>query len=263
MLNGIINFAGLAVGVTLAGALASYAPFPTHLIFVVLAVLSIIEIGTLILVPETAEKRTGAGRALQPHVEIPKQVAGAFARITPVNVAAWSLGGFYLSLMPSLIVQVTGIKVPFFGASAVALLMLAGATALVVLQNIEARKELLGGSLTLIAGVLVTLCGLYLANPVLMFAGSAVSGFGFGAAFSGTMRSLLPLASPTERAGVLSTFYLESYLAFAIPAVIAGFVSPVLGLNTTVYWYAGLVIVLTLISFVISISKAPSPSRQM
>jgi len=261
MLNGIINFAGLAVGALLAGTLASFAPFPTHLVFVVLACLSIIEIGLLMLVPETAEKKPWARGVLRPHVELPAQVVAAFLRITPVNIAAWSLGGFYLSLMPSLVVQVTGVKVPLLGASVVATLMVAGSAALVAVQNIEARKVLLGGSITLVAGVFITLAGLYWSNVTLMFIGSAIAGGGFGATFSGIIRSILPLAASTERAGLLSTFYVESYLAFAVPAVIAGFVSPVLGFVATVYWYAALVIVLTLVSFVISLrAKEPTAS---
>ena len=37
------------------------------------------------------------------------------------------------------------------------------------------------------------------------------------------VRTVLPLAAPEERAGVLSTLYVVAYLAMGVPAVFAGF----------------------------------------
>jgi len=45
----------------------------------------------------------------------------------------------------------------------------------------------------------------------------------FGAGFQGAIRTIVPLAAPHERAGVLSIVYVISYLAMGLPAVIAGF----------------------------------------
>jgi hypothetical protein len=64
----------------------------------------------------------------------------------------------------------------------------------------------------------------------LMLLGTIVWGFGFGTAFSGTIRTVMPLAKVDERAGLLSAFYLEGCLAFSLPAVIAGVVAPIAGL---------------------------------
>src|SRR6266446_1251840 len=40
----------------------------------------------------------------------------------------------------------------------------------------------------------------------------------------------MPLAKADERAGLLSAFYLEGYLAFSLPAVLTGFLVPIVGL---------------------------------
>jgi len=45
---------------------------------------------------------------------------------------------------------------------------------------------------------------------------------GFGAAFQGAIRTVLPLAAPHERAGALAIMYVVSYLALGLPAVLAG-----------------------------------------
>ena len=55
------------------------------------------------------------------------------------------------------------------------------------------------------------------------FAGTAIAGAGFGGGFQGAIRSVIPLAAPDQRAGVLSVVYVISYLAMGLPAVIAGF----------------------------------------
>ena len=65
-------------------------------------------------------------RSLIPRVRVPGPARALLARLTPVNVAAWALGGFYLSLMPTLVGIATHLTLPLVGASVVALLMLSG-----------------------------------------------------------------------------------------------------------------------------------------
>jgi hypothetical protein len=80
--------------------------------------------------------------------------------------------------------------------------------------------------------------------------GTVVAGVGFGAAFSGTMRTVLPLAKTDERAGLISAFYVEGYLAFSLPAVLTGFAVPMVGLTTAAYVYGSAVIVMALASMI-------------
>ena len=49
-----------------------------------------------------------------------------------------------------------------------------------------------------------------------------VAGGGFGAGFLGALRSVVPLALSHERAGLMSAFYVLSYLAFCVPSLLAG-----------------------------------------
>jgi hypothetical protein len=58
----------------------------------------------------------------------------------------------------------------------------------------------------------------------------------------------MPLAKPNERAGLLSAFYVEGYLAFSLPAVVAGVVAPMIGLATAAEIYGLLVILLAIAS---------------
>jgi hypothetical protein len=75
-----------------------------------------------------------------------------------------------------------------------------------------------------------------------------VAGLGFGATFLGALRSLAQLAAPAERAELFASIYVVSYLAFSIPAVIAGAAVASLGLLTTATAYGVVIIVLALLA---------------
>jgi len=62
------------------------------------------------------------------------------------------------------------------------------------------------------------------------------------------LRALLPTAEPHQRAGLLSAFYVQSYLAFSLPAVAAGLSVPLIGLATAAYLYGAGIILLAVMS---------------
>src|SRR5258705_2144341 len=97
LLNSFTAFAGLSAGALGAGALVTFAPAPEQLAFVVLLVLSVVEAAILWFMPETALTKPGALASLRPRVHIPRAARATFITVTPVNIASWSLGGFYFS----------------------------------------------------------------------------------------------------------------------------------------------------------------------
>lgn len=80
----------------------------------------------------------------------------------------------------------------------------------------------------------------------MFFVGTLVLGSGFGAGFLGALRSVVPLALPHERAGLMSAFYVLSYLAFCLPALLAGNLTRRFGLIATTDGYGALLILLSL-----------------
>jgi MFS family permease len=248
VLNSVTAFIGLSAG-SLGGAiLVTYAPEPRQLVYAVLLALSAAEAVVLWSMPETAIPQAGALASLRPHVRIPPQARGVLMRLTPVTIASWALGGFYFSLMPALVRVATGVTVPVVGGLVVSALTLSGALSVLALRTVAPARMLNRGITALPIGVAVTLAGVHEQVVWLMLLGTVVAGVGFGAAFSGTMRTVLPLAKTDERAGLLSVFYVEGYLAFSLPAVITGFAVPLVGLTTAAYVYGIAVIVMALAS---------------
>ena len=250
VVNSITAFVGLSAGSLGAGLLVTYAPDPGQMVYAVLLMLSAVEAVILWSMPETAPLRAGAVASLWPHVNVPALARGALARATPVTIASWALGGFYFSLMPALVRVATGVGLPIVGGLVVSALTLSGAISVLLLRSVAPRRMLSGGIVALILGVAITLAGVHAQLVWLMLAGTIVSGIGFGAVFSGTLRTVLPLAQPDERAGLLAAFYVEGYLSFSLPAVLAGLAVPMVGLPTAAYVYGAGVMAMALVSAV-------------
>lgn len=64
---------------------------------------------------------------------------------------------------------------------------------------------------------------------------------GFGTGYLGSIRSVSQLAELHERAGLISAVYVVSYLAFSIPALVAGVLATHIGLRHTSFGYGCLI----------------------
>ena len=253
LLNSVTAFLGMTAGSLGAAALITFASDPLHRVYEVLLALTGLMIALLYVMPESSTRKNGALASLRPHLRVPPQSRAILARLTPANVAAWALGGLYLSLMPTVVATTMGIASPWVGGVVVAALMLTAAVAVAAFRNWPVRRLIVMSTSTLGLGVAVSMIGIQQQQVAALLTGTIIAGAGFGSTFSGTLRALLPTAEPHQRAGLLSAFYLQSYLAFALPAVVAGLAVPKIGLATTAYIYGAVIILLAFISMMASL----------
>lgn len=244
--NSLVPLLGMATGNLLAGALATYAPHPLQLTYLVLALSFLLQAAMVWTLPETISPMPGAWASLRPRLEVPPRARRALLLVSPANIAVWAWGGFYLSLMPSLVREATGVKSALLGSAVVSVLMFSGSAAILAFRAAPARRSLTVGMVFMIAGVAILLAGVEERSLAIMAAGSVVGGFGFGAGFLGSLRSVIPLAEAHERAALMAVYYVESYLIFCIPAVAAGFLASAIGFTATVQIYGAAVAALAL-----------------
>ncbi|KIZ37106.1 MFS transporter [Rhodopseudomonas palustris] len=256
LLNSVSPFLGMMIGALGSAALVSLAPDPLHLVYEVLLGLTVLMIALVWLMPESVDRKPGALASLRPRVSVPVQSRAVLLRITPANVATWSLGGFYLSLMPTVVASATGVTSPWVGGAVVATLMLIAAIVVGLFRHVPAERLIALGTSTLALGVAVSLVGIARHSVGVLFAGTAIAGVGFGSSFSGVLRALLPSAELHQRGGLLAAFYVQSYLAMSLPAIAAGLAMPLLGLATVAYLYGAVIIGLALISLAASLWAA-------
>jgi predicted MFS family arabinose efflux permease len=255
IVNSISPLLGMAAGALGAGALVQFAPDPMRLVYLVVFAALLLQAVFIWSVPETAETKPGALASLRPHVGVPPQVRPSLMTITPINIAGWSLGGFYLSLMPSVVGAATGSHSPIIGGLTVAALTVSGALAVFLRRQKSARSNLTLGVFSMVTGLLIVTAGTHSGLVALLFSGTIITGVGFGSCFLGAVSTIMPLAKPEERAGLLSAYYVQSYLAFSIPAICAGFLSRAVGLAMTADIYV-LVIILLMASGYAAMSLA-------
>ena len=236
-LNSVTAFVGLALGALVSGVFVTFAPWPTHLVYAVLLGVTLGEIVILAWIAETTSRKAGAWSGIRPKLTVPKAAAAPMARLFPLTLSAWALGGFYLSLMPSLMIAATGIRSPLVGAAVVSALMVSGGLSSYATRALEPGKAVRASAASLAIGIVLTLFAIAAGSPVGMVFGTIVAGLGFGASYGASLRVLLPLALSHQRAGLLSAYFVESYLAFALPAIAAGLAAPRFGLVTTALFY--------------------------
>jgi hypothetical protein len=214
---------GTGSGALISALFVQFLPAPTHLIyFALIGVFAAQAIGVALL-RETVTPVPVTSSVFVPEVRLPRAVRGPVLTAAPVLFASWALAGLYAALGPSIVQALTGSANVVLGAVSLTALTVTAVSTVYLLRNVPARTVLGSGIAGLVVGVAITLIALGTGSVALFFAGTAVSGVGFGAGFQGGIRTVVPLAAPHERAGVLSLLFVISYLGMGVPAVAAGF----------------------------------------
>lgn len=253
LINSVAPLLGMALGGLGCGLLAEFAPAPLQLTYWLLLGLFVLQGIYVWRLPESVSPQDGAWASLKPTLHVPAQARSTLWRVLPLNTATWALGGFYASLAPSLVRTATGSTSNLIGGSTVAALTLTGALMIFTLRNRSAKQALRLGASLLPIGLVLILLGVHSASLSLFFLGTLVAGCGFGSGFLGAVRSLVPLALPHERAGLMSAYYVLSYLAFCLPALLAGYLARTYGLLATTDGYGAVLIVLAVGALLLSL----------
>ncbi|WP_307867029.1 MFS transporter [Variovorax sp. E3] len=244
LITSVSPLAGLAVGALLTGMAVKFSVQPVLLVFGVLVAVFALGAAVVLWMPETVTPRPGALASLVPRVSIPVKARAEFARGLPVFVVVWALGGLFLSLAPSLMLHVFGVDNGVVNGLTVAVLSGVGAIAPTLLGRWAAPRPAIIGMASIALGLVLLLAALATQSLALFFVGTAVAGIGFGGAFSALVQTLAPLAQPHERGELFAAIFVVSYLAFSLPAMLAGFLVKSLGLLNTVEGYAAVLLLI-------------------
>ncbi|HEU0239457.1 MAG TPA: MFS transporter [Micromonosporaceae bacterium] len=221
--NAVAPMTGTATGAIGAGLLVQFLPAPTRLVYLVLFGVFVVQAIGVALMAETSQPVPGAVASLRPEFAVPAAVRRPMTVAIPALVAVWALAGFYGSLSPAAIRIIVGSTSPVLGSTPFAVLAASAALAVFALRSAGPRFVVTFGLVALIVGVGITVVATDHRSVVAFFAGTVLAGIGMGSGFQGAIRTVIPLARPHERAGVLSVAFVVSYLALGVPAVVAGF----------------------------------------
>jgi predicted MFS family arabinose efflux permease len=222
-----------------SAALVQYGPDPLTLVYwFLIAGFALAAVGVALMSePSTAR----AALRVLPRVGVEPPVRPAFLAALAILIAGWAVGGFYLSLGPSLMLRLAQTSNRLLGGLAIFALAGVGAACIVFARSWPADRSMSRGATALVAGLLLTLAAIFAGSPALFIVTTAITGVGFGIAWLGVLRSLVLRASPTGRGALLAAVFIVAYVSFALPAVVAGYLVTRIGLHDTALWYGGAV----------------------
>jgi MFS family permease len=257
ILGGAAPTAGLALGALLAGFTVQFSNGPAAAIFAVLAIAMVLAIVLVALSPETNPGRPGAVRSLVPRASIPPLARAEFFANVPVQVGAWMLAALFLGLAPSIIRDVFGVHSSLVNGFAGFLEPAVAAVAGLVVGRLTARNTTLLGGVAVVTGIAIILASVATGWFPLLFVGGAIGGFGFGASFSGGLRILAPLVHIGQRSELFSGVFLVAYLAFGVPALVAGQFIASAGLFTVTIVYGAATLVVAAVGLAAQLRMRP------
>lgn len=244
-LNSVSPLAGLAAGALASGLLLDHSSSALAIVFGSLTAAYVLIAALVWLIPETSPRNEGLLRSFIPRVGVPLSARTPFLRSAPALFAGWATGGLYLSLGAPLVSQELGGTEHVEQGLVVTVLTGVGSLACFVARNRTSRAITIYGTTALAAGSALTLVALAAGSYWGFIAAAVVAGSGFGTSFLGIMRSITPVAAPHERGELFASVFVVSYLAFGVPAVIAGVAAPHIGLAETTFIYGGIVVLLS------------------
>jgi MFS family permease len=239
---------GLALGALVTGATIQLTPDASRLVFGVLTAFMVVATVFVVLTPETATKQPGAVRALTPRITVPEHVRREFLAGVPVHVAGWMFPAFFLGLSPAVLRLHFGLDGGLVTGFTAFLGPFSAAVAGFYFGRHPARRSTITGNALVLLGMAVVTVGITATVLPMVWLGAVVGGIGFGGAFGGQLRLIVPHIQPRDRAGVFAAIYTVAYLSFGVPVIIAGQLAPRWGLIPTFELYAGVVIAVAALS---------------
>jgi MFS family permease len=243
IITSVAPVGGLGSGALLTGTAVQFSSHASVIVFSALTVIMVVGTGVAAFSAETVTTRPGAARALIPRVSVSRAARREFLASIPVHMAAWMLAGLYMGLAPTIIRDLLGLHSGLLNGATAFVEPAAAAVAGLFLGRLTPRRTVFVGTGGVLLGTAVIEAGVAAGMLSLLWVGGIIGGVGFGASFSGAIRTIAPLAQPHQRAGLFASVYLVAYLSFGVPAIVAGLLIAPVGLLGTVLGYGVAVLV--------------------
>ncbi|MFK4296583.1 MFS family permease [Arthrobacter sp. GAS37] len=242
---------GLSVGAMASALLIDAAPAPRVTVFIAAGAVLLTFIGLLLVTRESVAPKPGVLSSLRPRLGVPR---ATYPLLIPASAAfsgTWAIGGYYQAFGSSVAVEYlhsanAGVAAMVF-ASYLAPAALGGSLASRVSPVTAQRWGLAGVSIAVVGLVFSVAAG----NAATFIVAGLLGGLSQGFAGAGAMRALLSRTLPPERAGLLAVVYATSYVAAAVPGLIAGQLSRTVGLFNITAAYA----VVTMVALLVCIAS--------
>jgi Major Facilitator Superfamily len=232
------NLGGIGLGPLVSGFLAQYAGDPLVVPYLVFEVLMLSGVLALALVPETVTRPGVRPRYRPQQVSVPAEHRQAFYAASVAAGAEFALFGLFTSLAPGFIAGPLHDTSHALAGAATFAVFGAAALAQIVVSHARLRRQLAFGLLALVLGLALITAAFWLASLALLLAGGIVAGSGAGAAFKGSVTTVLSIARPQARGEALAGLFLVAYVGLAVPVLALGLATQLLSARVAVLGFA-------------------------
>jgi predicted MFS family arabinose efflux permease len=256
---------GFAAGLLVGGALIEYAPWPTRLVFWVLAALLALLFAATWFLPRQTGKTTGnCWRPSAPFV--PAAARRAFMVASLAVMTAYSHGVLVLSVGGQVAHDLVGSPNALVNGAVLSLFAITFGLVGIVARTIPTRTAMILGALASATGMgLLALAVACHSLPVFLLA-TATAGAGYSLLFLSGLEVINTALASGNRGGVLSALYLLAYLSMGIVALALGAVATASGLGRAVNIGAAVIALLSLATLILATSlpyhRKPTTERR-
>jgi hypothetical protein len=236
------NLGGIGFGALVSGFLAQYAGAPLVVPYLVFEVLMLAGVLALAFVPETVARPEIRSRYRPQRVSVPAEHRPAFYAASAAAAAEFALFGLFTSLSPGFIAGTLHDTSHALAGAATFAVFGAGALAQIVVSRAPLRRQLASGLLALVLGLALITAAFWLASLALLLIGGIVAGGGAGAAFKGSVSTVLGMARPEARGEALAGLFLAAYVGLAVPVLALGLATQLLSARVAVLGFAVLLV---------------------
>ena len=261
-ITGIGTGVGMASGAGVVGLLTEKTSHPDTIIFPTLTAIFLALGLACVWLPETASRRRVTLLAFRPRIRVSSQARKQFAATLPTTIAGWAAAGLFLALIPSLVRDVLHLRFAAAGGLAIAALYFAVTVGgLWSLRHPTRTSTILGAGL-MMTGAFILALGLGNGSLAEFTAAACAMGLGVGLTFNGNLRAMSTVTSATTRSETFATIYVVSYASLSVPALVAGMLSPHLGLRVVGYAFTTFVAIVAAIALVHAlVGGSPTQAR--
>lgn len=218
------NVGGLALGVLLSGALATYTASPLRLPYIADLVLVAAAVIAMSGVPETVERRSRQLRLRVTRLLVPEQIRRTFLTAVVAGMCAFAVSGLFSAIVPAFLVKVLHQVHPILTGAVVFVLFATTALGQLSVGRISREYALAVACATLIVGTAALALAILLKSLAWTFVAAAIEGAGQGLAM-GSGLAAINEETDEQRGEVSSTYFVLLYAALAFPVIGVGAVA--------------------------------------
>lgn len=223
---------GNAFGPVLSGFLGDYAPFPTKLSFIIHFLLAIPGMIGLFYIQEKTKPSLNPMKLHTPH--IPKDIRKPFYLSSITSFIAWGIMSLLLSIIPSYLNTLVGNSNLTISGGIIALVLGISTVHQLMLRKRAIRTLIVTGYLFLglgLAGIILTIM---MKSLLFLIITTIVIGLGHGPAYAGSLSLINKVSPNSKRTGIVSSFFVVTYIGVSIPILLLGVMSELLGLTIAI-----------------------------